>query len=101
MDKRDFPRVKYNFGKTMGETMLDDLFGSPKYESPIEIIQKSVTAKVEDDICKAVWEYGIVVDKEELIKALRYDREQYDKGYRDGYKAAQIDMGIIPNEKGE
>lgn len=28
---------------------------------------------------------GIYVDKEELIKALRYDRQQYDKGYADGY----------------
>ena len=26
----------------------------------------------------------INVDKEELEKALKYDRDQYDKGYRDG-----------------
>ena len=25
------------------------------------------------------------VDKDELIKAMRYDRNQYDKGYFDGY----------------
>ena len=25
------------------------------------------------------------VDKEELIKAMQYDRDQYDKGYQDGY----------------
>ena len=25
------------------------------------------------------------VDKEELIKAMQYDRNQYDKGYQDGY----------------
>ena len=25
------------------------------------------------------------VDKEELIKALQYDRDQYDKGYQEGY----------------
>lgn len=101
MNKHDLPRVRYDYTKPIGEAIFDDLLGKPKYESPIEIIQKSVTTKIEDDICKAIWEYGIVVDKEELIKALRYDREQYDKGYRDGYRAAQIDMGIIPNEKGE
>jgi len=26
-----------------------------------------------------------MVDKEELIRALRYDRDQYDRGYSDGY----------------
>ena len=30
-----------------------------------------------------VQQYGIVVDKEELLKALQYDREQYAKGYND------------------
>jgi hypothetical protein len=28
---------------------------------------------------------GCEVNKEELIKAMRYDRNQYDKGYFDGY----------------
>ena len=39
-----------------------------------------------DDKCfKAVFEAGFHVDKEELAKALKYDRDQYDKGYADGY----------------
>ena len=80
----EYPRVKYDYGKPMGEAMLDDILRAPKYKSPIEIIQKGFTTKIEDDVCKAVWEYGISVDKEELIKALRYDREQYEKGYADG-----------------
>ena len=29
--------------------------------------------------------YDINVNKEELIKALKYDRDQYEKGYDDGY----------------
>ena len=53
------------------------------YESPIEIIQGEVTTKFENDIYSAVQEYGIVVDKDELIKALQYDRNQYAKGYSD------------------
>ena len=84
MSNKDFPRVKYNYTKPMGEAILDALCGKPRWESPITIFQKSVATKIEDDVCKAVFEYGISVDKEELIKALRYDRDQYDKGYRDG-----------------
>lgn len=31
---------------------------------------------------------GYDIDKTELIKALQYDRNQYQKGYDDGYRAA-------------
>ena len=34
-------------------------------------------------ILSAVVEQGITVNMEELIKALRYDRDQYSKGYHD------------------
>lgn len=61
-----------------------------EYESPIEVIYKDVYHRInvdlEDNIYKAVINYGIRVDKEELVKALKYDREQYDKGYRSGVK---------------
>lgn len=42
----------------------------------------------DNDIYKAVQDVGINVNKEELLKALRYDRNQYDKGYSDGYEDA-------------
>jgi len=58
------------------------------YESPIEIIQSQIRTQLEDDVLKAVQRYGINVNKEELIKALRYDRQQYKKGYEDA-KAEQ------------
>lgn len=32
---------------------------------------------------------GFAVDKDELIKALNYDRDQYNKGYRDGYLSGE------------
>ena len=54
------------------------------YEPPIEIIYKDMQTKVENNVFAAVQEYGIAVDKEELIKALQYDRDQYERGYRDG-----------------
>lgn len=55
------------------------------YESPIDMIYGQMRIETENAICKAVQEVGINVDKEELIKALQYDREQYQKGYKDGY----------------
>jgi len=80
------------------------LFG---YQSPISQIYKDVEYKFKEDMenktMEAVHHFGISVDKEELIKALQYDRNQYDKGYSDG-RASAIKTGHwiesnIPNEK--
>ncbi len=53
------------------------------YKSPIEVICGQMQTQLEGDVLKAVQKYGITVDKYELIKALAYDRNQYDKGYSD------------------
>lgn len=57
------------------------------YKPPIEIVMKEVFQKMNEDfensVLKAVQKVGINVDKEELLKALIYDRRQYDKGYED------------------
>jgi hypothetical protein len=54
------------------------------YKSPIGIFMGEMQTKVEDDIYSVIQKYDIVVDKDELIKAINYDRGQYDKGYIDG-----------------
>lgn len=38
---------------------------------------------------------GFNIDKEELIKALAYDRNQYEKGYQDGKAEAKLGTGWI------
>lgn len=53
------------------------------YQSPIELIMGQINLALEGQICKAVQNVGVSVDKEELLKALHYDRGQYQKGYRD------------------
>lgn len=54
------------------------------YQSPIELILKHIAEEQEKGLYHhIVYRYGINVDKEELIKALQYDRDQYDKGYQD------------------
>jgi hypothetical protein len=59
------------------------------YESPIEVILKQIRFEYENDIIKAVHETGVLVNKEELVKALQYDRDQYRKGYEDGIRDAR------------
>lgn len=59
------------------------------YESPINIqeltrdIQQNIQQDLEKKVIESIGKYEIKVDKEELIKALEYDRNQYIKGYND------------------
>ena len=62
------------------------------YESPINMIISKLCTNLESDCLKAVQRCGFDVNKEELAKALKYDREQYEKGYTDGYKKALDDF---------
>lgn len=52
-----------------------------EYSSPITIISSQIRQQIENDILKVAQDVKIDVDKDELLKALKYDREQYDKGY--------------------
>ncbi len=57
------------------------------WESPINQILGEMRVEMEGECLKAVQQCGFVVDKEELAKALMYDRQQYEKGYADGCEA--------------
>lgn len=70
------------------------------YEGPIRIIEGKLTSKIEDDIMTVVKSYGIEVDKDELVRALRYDREQYDKGFDDG-RADRFFHSVKPYKDGK
>ena len=56
------------------------------YKSPIELIENDLQFQIEGEILKAVMNVGVHVDKEELLKALEYDRGQYEIGYADGIR---------------
>lgn len=58
------------------------------YESPVAVVMKELNTQVDEGIIKYIQGYGIDVDKEELLKALKYDREQFEKGYKAGYAKA-------------
>lgn len=57
------------------------------YKSPIEIklndLVSDAVEKTDEYIVKYVQQIGVNVDKDELIKALRFDRGQYKKGWND------------------
>jgi len=58
------------------------------YESPVNLIfqdiERQIVQQQEQIILEAIRKCGVVVDKDELIKAINYDRNQYSKGYKDG-----------------
>ena len=58
------------------------------YESPVHLILQDVESQIDQEIEKTiitvVRKFDVSVDKGEIIKALRYDRDQYTKGYKDG-----------------
>lgn len=80
----DFITPKQAFSK------LPDITDMSGYESPIRMIVGEMEAKMEADTMSVIQRYGIDVDKEKLIKALNYDREQYEKGFKEGYQKGYL-----------
>jgi hypothetical protein len=74
----------------------------PGYDPPISLALAEFQNGVEEQLGNGVMEYlysiDIHVDKEELIKALQYDRGQYEKGYQDGCRDSQKRGQWIPIE---
>ena len=74
------------------------MYNSPiriDYTYPIFQIRDQLNEKLDETVAKAVMAVNISVDRDEMVKALEYDRGQYDLGYRDGfqegYKTAKQD----------
>lgn len=74
------------------------------YEPPIEIMVKDVCQdigkKTDDAIMLEITrQFDVNVNKEELIKALKYDRGQYEKGFADGSKPLWFPVTVgMPSE---
>jgi hypothetical protein len=78
---------------------IEDFERAIGYESPITQIIGQLETQMEDDCIKVVQQCGFDVNKEELARALVYDREQYDKGYADGYTKSIDDFAGILKER--
>ena len=76
------------------------------YESPITQIIADISSQIrEAQDGRLIYEMqqatGYEINKEELIKALRYDRDQYQKGYEDGRKDSEwtpLTRDTLPKE---
>lgn len=71
----------------------------PKYESPIQVLfdeplNPLITAMENAIVAQVSQTLHIKIDKDELTKALAYDRGQYEKGYMDalaGFEQPTVD----------
>lgn len=57
-----------------------------------------IKTEEENHILSVIQGMGVLVDKEELIKALEYDRNQYEKGYADGRKESEEEIERLQGE---
>ena len=57
------------------------------YESPIKVVFSDLISdavkKTDEYIVECVQKVGVSVNKDELVKALEFDRGQYEKGWND------------------
>jgi len=58
-----------------------------KFDFPIKIIEGPMDMHVEKEVFSAIRRVGVYVDKDELLRAIRHERDQYANGYFDGYNA--------------
>ena len=70
--------------------------GREMYESPVQLkfneIKTELIKKENEMLIRAVQEVVPTVTEEELLKALAYDRHQYEKGYWDGKEARDAEI---------
>ena len=74
------------------------------YQSPLQIFQSEPVFDFDGECVRAIAKCGVHVDKEELLKALKFDRMQHEKGYKDAiaeHQWAWIPCNVRVPEIGE
>ena len=97
-DPDDMPcrvHVKSDYQNTVSKFNIGSLKG---YESPIEVMFRDIENRIREQEENAITaevsrQMGVNVDKDELMKALTYDRDQYNKGYADAKRAYERPKG--------
>lgn len=54
-------------------------------------IHDTIEKNISDQCIQIAYEYGIDINKEDLIAALKADRERYEQAYKRGYNAGKCD----------
>lgn len=78
--------MEFKISESVKRKIEDDITES--YINPISLVMEEMSEMISKEIDNNMMvsinqTMGFNVDKYELIKALKYDREQYDKGYMD------------------
>ena len=68
------------------------------YEPVATFIKGQTETFLEGELLKVTQQMGLDVDRDELLKALQYDRGQYEKGYADGCRDSRKQGQWIPLE---
>lgn len=90
----NYNKLPKEYGKFVELKDTPNISTMDGWESPISIVTenimkcvKSANSAIEGKVMEAIVNVGIDVNKDELIKAMQYDRDQYSKGYTNGYNA--------------
>ena len=85
-------KLPYKLSPDAIKRIKDSVNTSRGWKSPIEINYDQTFKRVKDDaeniIYQEILNVGVNVDKYELLRALQYDRNQYEDGYRCGFDDA-------------
>lgn len=92
MDEKRFKINKESIDRLFPKTdPILDYLSSTGYKSPVTTFVEHINTDLRSEELKAVMNatvrLGVEVDEGELLKALQYDRNQYEQGYRNGYDA--------------
>ena len=91
-----------SIGKFMAISDVPDEVPDPEgYESPItgyigQLSQQLIEQRDNEVVARISEQIAVDVNKEELIKALNYDRNQYNEGYRRGYRDGKEKASTVP-----
>ena len=64
-------------------------------------MEHNIRESVDGAIYEAVLKADVHVERDELLRALRYDRDQYEKGYADGKRDAERHGRYITDDMGD
>ena len=88
--KKPDETIKVNISEDLKAKYKDPSDYIKGWKTPVEItfqrISRDIQEKEDAYIIEEIRNIGVNVNKEELIKALNYDRQQYSQGYKNGYK---------------
>lgn len=76
------------------------LYEFPSYVETVNQINDAMDAQKDEQIMNVIRQtIDIKIDRNELMKALQYDRDQYNKGYQDGYEKGKNEAVKVNTEK--